>query len=48
MGATFFDNVADSFIDFFLVILSAFLSPLILVLDLFNIINFDISFGGSN
>ena len=45
METTLFDNVADALGDFFLFILGAFLSPLLLLLDLLNILDPEVSFG---
>ncbi len=45
---SFFDNVLDAAGDFVLVIVSALLSPVILVLDILNIVDFEVSYGGSS
>ena len=43
----FVENILDAASDFVLVIVSALLSPIIFILDVLNIVDFDVSFGGS-
>ena len=44
----FLDNVLDAAGDFVLAIVSGLLSPILFILDVLNIIDFEVSYGGSS